>query len=294
MNLYKYLMENFDGIVEFKKSFKTLTTIGCGGLIDYFVRPRNVLSLQKLFKDLNENNIRYFIIGNGSNTLAHDEDFKGVVISLKDIDKYFDITEDILTVSANYSTISLAYSLALLNKGDLSYLGGVPGTVGGAIYNNSGAYNKSIKNDLVSIRYVNTFGEVISLDADKLDLSYRHSIFHYINGVIIEAKFRVIEFPTKALLLDRKKRRYDTQPLNERSMGSIFKNPKHISAYMLVDKLGLRGYSIGDAKVSNKHANFIINVCKAKTNDIIRLIEIIKRKSNSEIGIELESEITIV
>lgn len=294
MNIYRYIIENDIGTVEVGKSFKNLTTIGCGGLIDYYVKPSSIEKLSQLYKTIIQNNVKYFIIGNGSNVLAHDEDYKGVVISLKDMDKYYKIDNDILTVSANYPTTSLAYSLSLINKGDLSYLGGIPGTIGGAVYNNSGAYKKSISDDLISVKYINTCGEVKELDLKNLDLLYRYSVFHKIPGIIVEAKFRLIDIDTKDILLLRKKKRQETQPLNEKNMGSIFKNSNLIPSYKIIDGLNLRGFNIGDACVSTKHSNFIINKGQAKFYEMLKLIEIIQKKSYNEIGIKLEYEITIV
>lgn len=294
MNFIDYVNENDLGILEFNKSFKNLTTIGCGGIIDILFYPKDVNRLLLAFKYIKQNNLNYFILGNGSNVLASDNRFNGIVICLKKMEVKYEIKDDILIVSASYPTIALAYELAKNNLGDLSFLGGIPGLLGGAIYNNSGAFNDNIGNHIINVKYIDTNGQIRVLDKNECLFGYRDSIFHYNEGIIIEASIKIDKIDTKDKLEKMKKKRQLTQPFNEKSMGSIFKNNPLIESWKVIDALHLRGFKIGEAEVSMKHSNFIINTGCAKSNDVLRLIELIENRSRLEFGIILSSEITIL
>lgn len=294
MDFTQYVYKNDLGQINIDKSFKDLTTIGCGGKIQTLYYPKNIDCLIRAYKFIKKNNLKYFIIGNGSNILASDLDYKGIVICLKKLPYFYKHKDDYIIVSAFYPTIKLANDLADLGLGDLSYLGGVPGLLGGAIFNNSGAYKKTISDDLISIKYIDTSGSIKNITVDKLNLNYRSSVFHYIEGIIIEAKIRVKKVQTKDLLILRKNKRQETQPLEYKSMGSVFKNDNLIPSWKIIDSLNLRGFRIGDAQISTKHTNFIINLGHAKSSDIINLINLIQTRSRLEYGIELIPEITIL
>ncbi len=294
MDFTQYVYKNDLGQLNIDKSFKDLTTIGCGGKIQSLYYPKNIDCLIRAYKFIKKNNLKYFIIGNGSNILASDLDYKGIVICLKKLPYFYKHKDDYIIVSAFYPTIKLANDLADLGLGDLSYLGGVPGLLGGAIFNNSGAYKKTISDDLISIKYIDTSGSIKNITVDKLNLNYRSSVFHYIEGIIIEAKIRVKKVQTKDLLILRKNKRQETQPLEYKSMGSVFKNDNLIPSWKIIDSLNLRGFRIGDAQISTKHTNFIINLGHAKSSDIINLINLIQTRSRLEYGIELIPEITIL
>lgn len=294
MDFTQYVYKNDLGQLNIDKSFKDLTTIGCGGKIQTLYYPKNIDCLIRAYKFIKKNNLKYFIIGNGSNILASDLDYKGIVICLKKLPYFYKHKDDYIIVSAFYPTIKLANDLADLGLGDLSYLGGVPGLLGGAIFNNAGAYNKTISDDLISIKYIDTSGSIKNITVDKLNLNYRSSVFHYIEGIIIEAKIRVKKVQTKDLLILRKNKRQETQPLEYKSMGSVFKNDNLIPSWKIIDSLNLRGFRIGDAQISTKHTNFIINLGHAKSSEIINLINLIQTRSRLEYGIELIPEITIL
>ena len=294
MTFITYIIDNALGDIEYNKSFKDLTTIKCEGKIKWMYYPNSINSLRKAYKYIVQNNIKYFIIGNGSNTLCISDYFDGVVISLKKTERSLDVFEDYIEVSSNYNTISLAYDLAKQKLGDLSFLGGIPGELGGAIYNNSGAYSDNIANHLISLKYINTKGDIIEIKNSMCAFSYRHSIFHHIEGIIISAKFYIKNVETNEILEIRRKKRIETQPLDERNMGSIFKNNSLIESYKIIDLLQMRGYSFNGAKVSEKHCNFIVNSGNAKGKDILFLIELIQKRALLELGISMQYEITLV
>lgn len=294
MKFLNYVVEHDLGSVEVKYAFKDLTTIGCGGEIECVYFPKSIPALQEAYRYIKDNNIRYFVLGNGSNVLAPDYFYSGVVICLKKMPYAYTQNGDKITVSAFYPTMLLAYDLAAKRLGDLSFLGGIPGLLGGAVYNNSGAYKDNISNHITEVRYIDTHGNIQTLSKAMCAFGYRSSIFHFIEGIIIEATLSVENKDTRELLESRKKKRQETQPLEARSMGSVFKNNPLIPAWKIVDALHLRGFRIGDAAVSAKHTNFIINMGNASSRDIQSLIELIETRSRLEFGIQLTSEITIL
>ncbi len=293
----KYVIDNNLGTIETNYSFKELTTIGCGGIIDTLFTPNSIKSLQKAFLYINEFDLNYFILGNGSNVLACLDKYDLIVINLRKLDYSYNINKNnnnIINVSAFYPTTKLAYDLAKLKLGDLSFLGGIPGLLGGAIYNNSGAYSDDISKHLIDVSYINSNGEIITINNEECAFSYRRSIFHYIKGIIIEARFKIDNIDTFDILKKRLEKRKISQPLEAKSMGSIFKNNPLIPAWKVIDALGMRGFNLNNACISHKHSNFIINAGDTKGIDVYNLINIIKRRSELEFGIKLDYEITII
>lgn len=276
-------------------SFKDITSIGCGGKIKYLYLPNSIESLAKVFKMLNEENYLYEIVGNGTNILASDEDYDGVVINTKSLAYSYEIYSDTLVCNAFYPSKKLAYELGKLNIGDLSFLAGIPGLVGGAVKQNSGAYGEEVKDYLLEIKYIDHQGNIRVKTKDEMLFDYRYSIFKDISGIIIEATFKIRQnIETMSKIKERLKKRKETQPINSKNMGSIFKNPGICKAWEIIDKLGLRGTRINDAAVSIKHANFIINLGDAKSQDVLDLIKIIQRRSEKELGVVLECEINLI
>ena len=294
MNFIKYVLNNDLGSIETNYSFKELTTIKTGGVIKYLYTPNNVDSLMKVFNYINENEIKYFVLGNGSNVLASDMFFDGIVINMRKIPTYLDIYDDYIEVSSNYNVSKLASELALKELGDLSFLFGIPGTIGGAIFNNSGAFKDNIGNHIISVNYISKSGEIKTLLKDDIHLGYRTSIFHFYDYIIVSAKIKIEKLKTDEKILKYKEIRHQNQPINTFNFGSVFKNKSNIKGWEIVDMLGMRGFTYNGAMISEKHSNFIINYNKASSNDILNLIELIKKRAKLELGIELETELTII
>ncbi len=290
-----FVYENCLGKIEKDKSFKDITTIKAGGKIKYLYYPKDISSLMKAYEYIIKNNLKYNIIGNGSNVLGFDDEYQGIIIYLKSLNEEYKIIDDKIFVTAFISSTKLASIFSKEGITTFKSLIGIPGLLGGAIYNNCGNQYGAISDNLLDVTYIDSHGNLIVRRRDELDFSYRHSTFHNFEGIIIGANFRVIkgeidEDVYKRILNDRKL----AQPIENPNMGSIFKNNRLFPAWRVIDSLNMRGYELNGAAVSMKHANFIINMKDAKSKDIFLLINLIKEKALNELGVLLEEEIKYI
>ena len=235
------------------------------------------------------------IIGNGSN-LVFASNYDGILIKLN---KFNNISykDNIVTVGSGYSLIKLAYETANLGLSGLEFASGIPGVIGGAIYMNAGAYNKSMSDIIISVKTLNNSLDVIILYPKELDFSYRHSFFQNNKDyIILEVTIQLENAPINDIINvinERKQRRLNSQPLEYPNAGSIFRNPDSDYAGRLIEELGYKGKSFGDLEISSKHANFIINKGHASGIEIKNLIYKIKDdvKLNYDIDLIIEQEI---
>lgn len=256
--------------------------------------PKNIIELKSIIDIVNNKN-KWFIIGNGSNIILPDY-YDGIIIKLKYFSEY-SIFDNVLTTDAGVMINKLSMDISSKGYKGLEWASGIPGTIGGCIYNNAGCYGSEICDNLISVTVLDK-DKIYDINRKDLEFSYRDSIFKskLKNVIILSAKFK-IEKSSKEELLDliktRTLKRVETQPLEYPSCGSVFRNPEGVSAGKLIDESNLKGYKINDAMISYKHANFIINTGKAKSKDIIELINIIKAtiKKNYNIDLVLEQEI---
>ena len=260
---------------------KDYTTYKVGGECIAIVYPTNVENLIKLLKYLKENKIKYKVIGNGSNLIFSDERYDGVIINLKEFDK-LEINDTIVKVGAGYSLVKLSIKTAKLGLAGLEFASGIPGTIGGAVFMNAGAYKSDMGYIVSEVSVLTPDLEVKTLYNKDLDFHYRTSFLQKNPDYIcLEAKL-VLRSSNSNILMDiiseRKQRRLMTQPLEYPSAGSVFRNPENDFAGRLIEELGYKGKNIGGAYVSDKHANFIINKDHATASDIIKLITEIKEK----------------
>ena len=276
---------------------KDYTTYKVGGECIAIVYPTNVENLIKLIKYLKENEIKYKVIGNGSNLIFSDERYDGVIINLKEFDK-LEINDTIVKVGAGYSLVKLSIKTAKLGLAGLEFASGIPGTVGGAVFMNAGAYKSDMGYIVSEVSVLTPDLEVKTLYNKDLDFHYRTSFLQKNPDYIcLEAKL-VLRSSNSNILMDiiseRKQRRLMTQPLEYPSAGSVFRNPENDFAGRLIEELGYKGKNIGGAYVSDKHANFIINKDHATASDIIKLITEIKEKVKEKYDIDLIVEQEIV
>ena len=277
-------------------SLKKLTSYKLDGVTKQLIYPDNVEELVEIIKDLREDNIKYKVIGGGSN-LIFDGNYMGVLIKLDSFnDLIFDDTNVI--VGAGYSLQKLSVQVCKMGLSGLEFATGIPGTVGGACFNNSGAYNSDMGYIVNYVKVLTPSLEIKTLYNKDLNYHYRTSFFKNNPGyIILEAKLKLKKGNKKEiieLVTDRRKRRLETQPLDYPSAGSVFRNPEGNYAGKLIEDLGFKGKRLGGAKVSEKHANFIVNTGRAKGSDIIKLIKKIQTKVKEEYGIDLILEQEIV
>lgn len=277
---------------------KKHTTFGVGGKASIFIYPSNYDDLKMILKYSYENNIKTFFMGSGSNMLISDNGFDGIVICLRKSFKHFEYNENFeAKIGTGVMLGSIVRTLTKNSVKGLESLIGVPGTLGGAIIMNAGAYGSEISNYLVSIKSINLKGdEKVYLKKD-LEFTYRHSSIP-LDEIVVEANFKFVTGNINEIKIKKEKAsqsRRKNQPLQYRSAGSIFKNPNlDVAAGYLIDQANLKGMQIGDAQISNKHANFIINHGNATSNDIIQLIKIIKKEVLNQFQISLELEVRLM
>lgn len=276
------------------KEFEPLsihTTYRTGGLSRYFIEPYNIYELFTALKFAKDKT--FFILGAGSNVLFSDKLFDGVVISLIKLNRYVIIKNDELICGAGCFLDSVINFSISNNLSGLENLSGIPGSVGGAIYMNAGAFDIEIKDFLTSVKIVDFSGVIKIYKRNDLNFAYRSSGLK--DEIVVEAVFNL----KKGKYLENKrveilKKRDEKQPLEYPSCGSVFKRPKEGFAGALIENCGLKGYSIGGAEVSKKHANFIINKGNATSSDIYNLINYVKEVVYKKYGILLEEEVKLV
>lgn len=291
--LVKWITDNNIGKYLENESLAKHTTYRVGGNAKVFVYPKNVEKLILLLKKLRQDNIKYKILGNGSNTLFSDKEYDGVIINLDSFDKvtYF---RSSVRAEAGVNLMKLSNQVVKKGYSGLEFATGIPGTIGGAIYMNAGAYKSDMGYVTRSIKVLTPKLEVITMTNKELDFHYRSSFLQkHKDYICLEATIQLRKSDKNMLqeiVDDRRKRRMESQPLEYPSAGSVFRNPENLFAGKLIEDLGYKGYTIGGAKVSDKHANFIINYDNAKGEDIKKLIELLKEKVKEEYDVDLKCE----
>lgn len=271
-------------------NMKNNTTYRAGGIASYMILPRDKNCLIKLLKYLKNNNIKYKVVGNGSNLVFSDELYDGVLIRLDRFNKY-NIEKTIIKAEAGCDLLTIAYKSADAVLTGLEFATGIPGTIGGAIYMNAGAYKSDMGYVVSEVKVLTPELEIKTLYNKDLDFHYRSSFLQknkdYIclEATIVLKKGNKKEI--KELIEERRKKRLMTQPLNYPSAGSVFRNPPDDFAGRLIEECNLKGYKIGDAMVSEKHANFIVNAGHATGTDIHDLILHVKKEVYKKFKVEL-------
>lgn len=292
IDLYKEL----EALAEVEENIplSKMTTLRIGGVARYVVYPENTLSLQGVMNKLNQNHIPYKVIGKGSNLLCSDEPFNGVIIRLDRYlcNAYFD--NEHLVAEAGCSIIALSYEAMKNELSGLEFASGIPGTVGGVTFMNAGAYKSSMA-DVIDSVSVYRDGKIEWIQNADCGFSYRTSIFQkHPDWIILAVKMTLQKGNQKEIreLMDsRRERRMNSQPLDKHSAGSIFRNPEEIPAWKLIEGAGFRGKRIGDAVVSEKHVNFIVNENHASAKDFITLVTEVQKTVKDKYDIDLYMEV---
>ncbi len=271
------------------------TTYKVGGKAKLMVYPKNVDCLIKLLKLLKTYEIKYKILGLGSNVLFSDNVFDGVIIRLSELDNVEFFGRNKIRVGAGYSLMKLSLLAAKKGLAGLEFASGIPGTVGGAVFMNAGAYKSDMGYVVREVKVLTPDFNIITLENKEMNFHYRTSFLQTHPGYIcLEAVIKLEKGDKNALdevIKERRQRRMESQPLEYPSAGSVFRNPEGMFAGKLIEDLGLKGKTIGGAQVSEKHANFIINYNKkAKGSDIKKLIELVHDKVLEEYDVDMKIE----
>lgn len=291
--------EELEQKIIFDEPMKKHTSFKIGGTADYFFKATTLEELQSIIKFAKIKELPITIIGNGSNLLVTDKGIRGLVIKI-DIKKLKIEKKDefaVIEVGAGNKLMALATKMKDEELSGLEGLSGIPGSVGGAIVMNAGAYGKEMKDVVLSTTCMDKNGKLYTFSNEEQEFSYRNSIFQKKDYIIIETKLK-LEYGKKDEIQKRMeeyfKSRKEKQPIEYPSAGSSFKRQEGIITAKLIDDVGLKGYKIGGAQVSEKHAGFIVNYNNATATDVINLINYIKEKVYSKYGIKIEEEIKII
>lgn len=270
------------------------TTFKIGGNADLFITVDSVSELKSAINACKSNDIPYMILGNGSNLLISDSGIEGAVITLDGEFKDISTDGDIITAGAGAKLSRLCTAALDRSLSGLEFAYGIPGTVGGAVYMNAGAYGGETKDVLTSVTALTQTGEVKEYGADELCMGYRTSVFKTNGNIILFAKYKLHnddKVAVKARMDDFMNRRKTKQPLEYPSAGSVFKRPEGAFAGTLIEQCGLKGKTVGGAQVSEKHAGFIINIGGATCDDVMDLVKLVQDTVKAETGYALEREI---
>lgn len=287
--------------VRLQEPMSAHTTFRIGGPADYFVEPGSESVLKELLLLCRETETPFFILGNGSNLLVSDEGYRGVMISLRGFDEISfregertEAGKTIMTAGCGVLLSKAAMQAAERGLTGFEFAGGIPGTLGGAVTMNAGAYGGEIRDVILSARVMTKAGDVRELSAEELDLSYRHSIIQEKDLIVLSADFAFAhgdEEQIKEQMRQLNTQRREKQPLEYGSAGSTFKRPEGYFAGKLIQDAGLKGYRSGDVMVSEKHSGFVVNVGKGTCGDAMRVIEHVQRTVYEQFGVELELEV---
>lgn len=296
MNYIEELKSIFDTVL-INEPMSLHTSFKTGGNADVFVKADSAENIVRAVKMLKYSGVPYYIIGNGSNILVRDAGVRGVIIQIGSQMNKIDVEGNIIYSQAGAMLSALSAAAYENSLTGLEFASGIPGTVGGAVFMNAGAYDGEIKDAIVYADVINENGDILKLSKNELDLSYRHSVISDKNMIAIGAQFELKngnkdEIAVK--IADFSARRRDKQPLNFPSAGSTFKRPDGYFAGKLIEDSGLKGKQIGGAQVSPKHAGFIVNTGNATSTDILSLIDCCIETVYNKFNIRLEPEVRII
>ena len=274
-----------------------LTTMKVGGGCDILITPRTEEEIQSVVSHCRSNDIPFFVLGRGSNVLVNGEGYRGCVIWTGKMTGHISTDGERITASAGAGLVTVCKCALEHSLTGLEFAYGIPGTVGGALYMNAGAYGGEMKDIVTSCRYIDENSDIREMTAAEMELSYRHSYFSDRGCVILSVTMQLKKGDKdeiKAKMEELMQRRRDKQPLEYPSCGSTFKRPEGYFAAALIEECGLKGCSVGGAQVSDKHSGFVINKDNASYEDIIQLVKHIKKTVYEKKGVELQCEMLIL
>ena len=290
----KFCLELGTEQVLFDEPMKKHTTFRIGGPADVFVMPRTIEEVSKALEICRQEQLPYFILGNGSNLLVSDQGYRGVIIQLDRNMEEITVDGTEIRAAAGALLSSIAVEARRASLAGFEFAGGIPGTLGGAVVMNAGAYGGEMKDVLKEVTVMTGDGEIRVIPASELEMGYRTSIIkkagYLVLGATISLKKGNLE-EIKALTRELSEKRTSKQPLEFPSAGSTFKRPEGYFAGKLIMDSGLRGYQIGGARVSDKHCGFVINAGDATAQDVVALMDHVTEVVREKYGVTLEPEV---
>ena len=273
---------------------KRHTTFRSGGPADFFLLPSTVDEVRGILEICREEELPYFILGNGSNLLVSDKGYRGVIIQLYRNFSNISVEGNEICASSGALLSQIAAAARNASLTGFEFAGGIPGTLGGAVFMNAGAYGGELKDVLKEAVVMTEQGEILTLPVEKLDMGYRTSRIKKAGYLVLEARLVLKQGDMdkiRDITKDLTEKRVSKQPLEYPSAGSTFKRPEGYFAGKLIMDAGLRGYQVGDAQVSEKHCGFVINKGNATAADVLTLIENVREKVQEQFGVTLEPEV---
>lgn len=284
------------GIIKIDEPLSKHTTWRIGGPAELFVEPSTKAGLIKTFEIIRENQLPWRIIGRGSNILVSDDGLKGITIKLAAGMDALDIKDELVTVGAGYPLVKLATVLSRQGLSGLEFAGGIPGSVGGAVFMNAGAHGSDISAIFVKCLVLFEDGRLEWLAHKDMDFAYRTTKLQEQNAICVEAVFKLQKGDRTEIVSKmqaNKDYRKQSQPYSFPTCGSVFRNPLPNYAGNLIEEAGLKGYQIGGAQISELHANFIVNIDSATSKDVLDLIAYVKKKIYDKNQINMETEVEL-
>lgn len=273
------------------------TSFHIGGPAELMAQPQSEAELQSLLLKAAEAAVPVTLVGNGSNLLVRDKGIRGLVIKLGSMLRDIKVSGNVLTFGSGVSLAQASKKAAELGLSGMEFAVGIPGSIGGAVYMNAGAYDGEMSKVVKSVRVMDAAGEVSELSADKLDFGYRHSALQGSGKIVTSVTVELAAGDKQAIaekMADFSNRRITKQPLELPSAGSMFKRPPGYFAGTLIDQTGLKGYTVGGAQVSTKHAGFVVNIGGATAADVLQLISDVQAKVFAAHGVHLEPEVLVL
>ena len=273
------------------------TSFHIGGPAELMAQPQSEAELQSLLLKAAEAAVPVTLVGNGSNLLVRDKGIRGLVIKLGSMLRDIKVSGNVLTFGSGVSLAQASKKAAELGLSGMEFAVGIPGSIGGAVYMNAGAYDGEMSKVVKSVRVMNAAGEVSELSADELDFGYRHSALQGSGKIVTSVTVELAAGDKQAIaekMADFSNRRITKQPLELPSAGSMFKRPPGYFAGTLIDQTGLKGYTVGGAQVSTKHAGFVVNIGGATAADVLQLISDVQAKVFAAHGVHLEPEVLVL
>ncbi|ADL50154.1 UDP-N-acetylmuramate dehydrogenase [Clostridium cellulovorans] len=301
MNVYKDFAKKLGSVldkenIKVNEYMKNHTSFKVGGSVDILVTPTNIEEIIEVIKLCKADRIPFFVMGNGSNLLIKDGGIRGVVIKLEKLN-HVEVNGNEIKVESGVLMKDLSKAALEARLTGLEFICGIPGTVGGAIAMNAGAYNGEIKDVIDSAVVLDEDGKILTLTNRELELGYRTSSVLKRHYIALSATFILKNGnydEIKAIIDDLTRRREEKQPLEYASAGSTFKRPTGYFAGKLIQDSGLKGYSVGDAQVSEKHSGFVINKGTATAKDVLAVIAHVQKVVKEKFSVELETEVRIM